>query len=389
MSYRELRNVVEMMRALGYPRLLSMENFRTPNFKLVAELLEWIVRRFDPNTRVSTILDTEQERVIFIKSVVLILLQKARIKLNPKKLYQADGYAVQELAVVIRILYDTMKQPLDADGGAIAWNTMRSKVNTKMQEVRMCRQLASQIPQSGATLYDLLAKEVIAAEARSKALSFSLDLADAEKAVKQATEAIQDELAQINHNLQNISSDEATLDAKIERKKREYEQQQKRLAKLQSFRPQYMDEYEKYEKKLKQLYAIYVLKFRNVAYLQQLQSEFDKAERLRNAQAEQAMRNMVERMRAEEIALRNNQLGELEAEDEAELQPRKKATKVFGNMTGAGLSDEEEDDLEHSELSDDDSERLDDDNKKIKEDSLGEGEEATEDKIDVSSGDDF
>ncbi|VDM49119.1 unnamed protein product [Toxocara canis] len=71
------------------------------------------------------------------------------------------------------------------------------------------------------------------------------------------------------------------------------------------------------------------------------------------------------------------------------MQPRKKATKVFGNMTGAGLSDEEEDDLEHSELSDDDSERLDDDNKKIKEDSLGEGEEATEDKIDVSSGDDF
>uniref|UniRef100_A0A0M3HV11 IFT81_CH domain-containing protein n=1 Tax=Ascaris lumbricoides TaxID=6252 RepID=A0A0M3HV11_ASCLU len=45
MSYRELRNVVEMMRALGYPRILSLENFRTPNFKLVAELLEWIVHR--------------------------------------------------------------------------------------------------------------------------------------------------------------------------------------------------------------------------------------------------------------------------------------------------------------------------------------------------------
>lgn len=43
---------------------------------------------------------------------------------------------------------------------------------------------------------------------------------------------------------------------------------------FQSFRPQYMDEYEKYEAKLKQLYAIYVLKFRNVAYLQQLQVTF-------------------------------------------------------------------------------------------------------------------
>uniref|UniRef100_A0A915APY9 Clusterin-associated protein 1 n=1 Tax=Parascaris univalens TaxID=6257 RepID=A0A915APY9_PARUN len=191
-------DVVEMMRALGYPRILSMENFRTPNFKLVAELLEWIVRRFDPNSRLPAIVDTEQERVVFIKTAVLILLQKARIKLNPRKLYQADGYAVQELAVVVRLLYDTTKQPLDAEGGVAAWNAMRSKVNTKVQEVHECRQLASEISQSGATLYDLLAKELIAAEARSKALSFSLDLVDAEKAIKQAIEAIQGELAQIN-----------------------------------------------------------------------------------------------------------------------------------------------------------------------------------------------
>lgn len=388
MSYRELRNVVEMMRALGYPRILSLENFRTPNFKLVAELLEWIVHRFDPNSHLPTILDTEQERVVFIKTAVLILLQKARIKLNPKKLYQADGYAVQELAVVVRLLYGTAKQPLDAEGGVAAWNAMRSKVNTKVQEVHECRQLAAQISQTGATLYDLLAKELIAAEARSKALSFSLDLADAEKAIKQAIEAIQGELAQINRNLQNINSDEAALDGKIERKKREYDQQQKRLAKLQSFRPQYMDEYEKYEKKLKQLYAIYVLKFRNVAYLQQLQSEFDKAERQRNAEAEQSMRNMVERVRAEEVALRNTQLGEFDAEEEGEPRPTKKATKVFGSMTGAGLSDEEDDDLEHSDLSDDESERMLSDSRKLKENSFGERDYTNDEKVEVSS-DDF
>lgn len=33
--------------------------------------------------------------------------------------------------------------------------------------------------------------------------------------------------------MQNVSSDEAALDAKIERRKKEYDQQQKRLAKLQ------------------------------------------------------------------------------------------------------------------------------------------------------------
>lgn len=36
----------EMMRALGYPRLISMENFRTPNFPLVAEILTWLVNRY-------------------------------------------------------------------------------------------------------------------------------------------------------------------------------------------------------------------------------------------------------------------------------------------------------------------------------------------------------
>lgn len=34
------------MRALGYPRLISMENFRTPNFELVADTLYWLVHRY-------------------------------------------------------------------------------------------------------------------------------------------------------------------------------------------------------------------------------------------------------------------------------------------------------------------------------------------------------
>jgi len=63
MSYRDLRSkgttllvlwllskgsmldFTEMMKALGYPRLISMDNFRTPNFTLVAELLSWLINR--------------------------------------------------------------------------------------------------------------------------------------------------------------------------------------------------------------------------------------------------------------------------------------------------------------------------------------------------------
>ena len=45
MAFRDLRSLTEMMRALGYPRLISLENFRQPNFPLVAEMLVWLVRR--------------------------------------------------------------------------------------------------------------------------------------------------------------------------------------------------------------------------------------------------------------------------------------------------------------------------------------------------------
>ena len=45
MSYRELRNFKEIMCTLGYPRLISIENFKQPHFELVADILVWLCRR--------------------------------------------------------------------------------------------------------------------------------------------------------------------------------------------------------------------------------------------------------------------------------------------------------------------------------------------------------
>ncbi|GIY01155.1 clusterin-associated protein 1 homolog [Caerostris extrusa] len=75
MSYKDIRSFTEMMRALGYPRLISLENFRFPNFTLVAEILLWLVKRYDPNVELPDDIDTEQDRVIFIKSVVQFMVR--------------------------------------------------------------------------------------------------------------------------------------------------------------------------------------------------------------------------------------------------------------------------------------------------------------------------
>uniref|UniRef100_A0A0K0CVE8 Clusterin-associated protein 1 n=1 Tax=Angiostrongylus cantonensis TaxID=6313 RepID=A0A0K0CVE8_ANGCA len=244
-----------MTRAIGYPRILSLENFRTPNFKLVAELLEWIVRRFDPSAAISAEQTaTEQERVLFIKQAVLLLLQNTRLKLNPRKLYQADGYAVQELLPAVKLLYEAGKRT-HAEDLHTHWNAVKSRLNAKMQEIRIARQLSTQLPQTGAALHELLLEGENLQQQRNRATSRTIPLAEAEKTVQNSIEAIVAD-TEVQNKLSNVSSDEVALDEKIERKAREYEQMQKRYVKLQSFRPQYMDEYERLESKLKELYEL-------------------------------------------------------------------------------------------------------------------------------------
>ena len=89
MSFKDLRNFCEMMRALGYSRNISLENFREPNFELVADLLFWFALRYDPQADISDNIEDEKDRVMFVKSICQFFAAKARITLNPKKLYEA------------------------------------------------------------------------------------------------------------------------------------------------------------------------------------------------------------------------------------------------------------------------------------------------------------
>ena len=97
MSFRDLRSLTEMMRALGYPRLVSLENFRQvkwgamrqfcvtfplfcqPNFPLVAEMLVWLVKRFEPSADPPTDIDTEQDRVILVRTIVQFMASKVNL----------------------------------------------------------------------------------------------------------------------------------------------------------------------------------------------------------------------------------------------------------------------------------------------------------------------
>ena len=62
MSFREVRELTCCLRVLGYPRCVSLGNFRTPNFGLVAELLYWMLHRYDPHVALSDDISNEDCR---------------------------------------------------------------------------------------------------------------------------------------------------------------------------------------------------------------------------------------------------------------------------------------------------------------------------------------
>ncbi|XP_052762465.1 clusterin-associated protein 1-like isoform X2 [Mya arenaria] len=385
MSYRDLRNFTEMMRGLGYVRLISMENFRNPNFPLVAEVLKWLVKRYDPSADIPSDTDTEQDRVIFIKSVAEFMATKAHIKLNTKKLYQADGYAVKELLKVTSVLYNAMKTNItenDDSTGDDENTSITFDISSRISELKEARRLASEITSKGAGLYDLLGKEVDLREQRTMVIARQLEINDVESSLGASIKAVENEIRKTLHMLDNVASDEANLEAKIEKKRNELERNQKRLQTLQSVRPAYMDEYEKLEEDLQKLYDAYLIRFRNQAYLESQLEEYNRVEQDKSEETESKLNEMAMKLKSEEkqsLFLDNRGEDEDESEtdseeddEDAENQDRPNARRnrptaagtggrvqgnMMGNISEESGSDESGDsdiDLDEDEQDDDD-----------------------------------
>lgn len=329
MSFRELRNFCEMMRSLGYHRLVSMDNFRTPNFELVADILDWLLHRFEPGIAIPDDISTEAHRVLFIKSVVEKVVLKTGLKLNPKKLYGADGYAVKELLRLASVLYEAQKSVGDV---ALEPRGEDFALNSKLADLKSTRSLCSQIVESGAMLFELLQKEQEVRQDREKALTFldgmSRNLGSeresemVETAVKQLLGSHGQSLEQLKQMSDELQRDEKSLEGKIKKKKQELERCRKRLGSLASVRPAFMDEYEQLEQELERFYEQYVGRFRNLDYLEHEIDVLNKEESERMEENDRALKRMQKRLRDEEWRL-------LRGEEDEKGKPRK-PKKIHG-----------------------------------------------------------
>jgi clusterin-associated protein 1 len=275
-----------------------MESFRTPNFDLVADVLRWLVKRYEPTADVSEGVSKREDRVVFLKSAAKIMQTKGRIKLNMKRLYQADGYAVKELIKISQVLYKAIKSNPEEDDDLPGGDSFTLK-SSDLQDVR---EKATQITQHGSQLAELLAKEDYLREARKRAISRRDDeTADIQKLIADYIEQANETKVNKDRMSGELEHDKKKLSEKLEKKKADLERTEKRNAEMKKVRPAFMDEYELLEEQLQDLFRDYLERYRNLDYIEHQLNAYNKKEKERIDAHEKEMKDMQRKIKEEEM----------------------------------------------------------------------------------------
>lgn len=192
----------------------------------------------------------------------------------------------------------------DDDMGA---NTQMMDFNTssKLHNLKAARQLATEITECGAKLFDMLGHEEDLKGARDKALEFldsisrnldtNTEQAYIEKCIRNIIDSQTRKMTEMEDTLKQLSQDEAELQNKISRRKQELERADKRLKGIENVKPEYQEEYERFELELERFYGIFVEKYTNIDYLEHELDEYN----LQDAQRKKKAEAVIDRLKDE------------------------------------------------------------------------------------------
>lgn len=130
---------------------------------------------------------------------------KTNIKLNTKKLYQADGYGVKEILKITTMLYDAQNSSsIKENRSGNNQNTVNFDISDKISDLKTTRQLASQLTINGATLFDLLGREMELREIRNTKIARQFDTSEIEAALKDVIENTSKEIEETKKQIDNV-----------------------------------------------------------------------------------------------------------------------------------------------------------------------------------------
>ena len=207
-----------------------------------------------------------------------------KVQLNPKKLYAADGHAVQELLKVAQILYDakkTVESEKDFSYG------QELDISSKKNDLNQMKNISGEIVDLGLNLLDLLDKEKGLKQSRDDAIAYLDSISkdydsskgeEIEKKIMGILSGQEEALEQLDVHVNELKQKENELNQELQVKKVELERAEKRLESLQHASPSHQNELMQYENDLAIIYKMYVEKIRNQAYLENRLQNFQKYE---------------------------------------------------------------------------------------------------------------
>lgn len=309
MSDHEVTQLGAILRRLQYQQAISASSFKTPNFALVADLLQFMVQRLVSTSSISHKIATEDDRVRFVSDIASTLANSMSISIDRKNVYAADGRAVHELLKVASVLDRAMSL---ADEDVSTSSEMEIQPSAILTAVYRAKSLVGEIVTIGSRLSDVLENESNDGKERSVALSVLNSSSEDTNEGSQRDHHIDSSLARLlestNETVKRLDkqcklliSNQRGMEEKIRKKTIDLERTAKRLESLKNVRPAYMDEYEKLEEEIQVEHERYVVRLRNVDYLKQELAIIKQAANERHAKVERSMKRMQKKFRDEEM----------------------------------------------------------------------------------------
>ncbi|KAL0892642.1 hypothetical protein ABMA27_014366 [Loxostege sticticalis] len=333
------------MRVLGFPEQISLESFRSPNWALLEACLRWLAARVEPDAVLAGGRATVEQRVAMVTHAVALFHSRANLKLNGKKVYGADGWAVRELLKVASLLRAALEAPPPDDTQGEAG--LNYDVTSRLGEIKLARALATDITAQGAFLYDLLAKEAENKELREQALSRPLDMSAMESCLRRALDAVTHKVTSAREQIDSVAASEAALDAKLERRRAELLRAEKRLHTVQKIKPAYAAELTALETEIEQLWDQYVLRYRCVEALKHQLSVLESAQAEAAEEQQAAIMQLIHKYEAEDVLGKLSDSDDMDSSDEGKdlsevKQPRpatRPKTRLRIKTAGAGAAE--------------------------------------------------
>ena len=259
---------------------------------------------------------------------------------------------MKELLKIARVLYNAVRACQDAiargEEEADMVDGENLSLNVKSDVLSSTRALASEVTERGARLYELLRRDEELRPIRANAIRFldslsgSLDsrseTAFLERSIRDAIASARENLVSLERQLQEATEDERALEAKVAKRSSELERSQKRLESLLNVRPAFMDEYERLERELAEEHEQYVLRYRNLDYLQHELEMYDARDRKAAESSAKSLQKLQRRLQEEELRLSRGDEGGDDSDGEGRSPGRRRtAANQSGRQSSSGL----------------------------------------------------